>query len=319
MKNIYSNIIRFNNFSLKKILENLKSNKILGLPTETVYGLGGNAYSKNAINKIYKLKKRPKSNPLIIHYYDYKSAERDVYTSEEFFKLYRKVCPGPLTFIMKRKLNSKVCSLATSKLKTIAIRFPKNKIIRKILKKLSFPLAMPSANLSRGISPVSALDVFDEFGKKVDLIVDGGKTKIGVESTVIDLTNKIKILRPGFVDRNFISKTLNKRVTNIRKIKYLKSPGMMKTHYSPGIPVKLNQKNISRGCALITFGKSVKNKKHTFNLSRNSNLNEAAKNLYKILRIIKKKGYKKIHVVKIPNFGLGVAINDRLKHAANLK
>ncbi len=205
--------------------------------------------------------------------------------------------------------------MATANLDTVAIRFPKHKIIRSILKSLNFPLAMPSANLSSNLSPVKALDVFDEFGKKLNIIIDGGKSKIGIESTVIDLTGKPKILRPGIISKNKINQILKVHLSK-EKLK-LKSPGMLKKHYSPGIPVILNKKPSSLNDAYIVIGKKFSNKKNFFNLSKNNNLNEAAANLYKTMRIIKKKGYKKIFVTKIPNLGPGIAINDRLKRASN--
>ena len=175
MKNSYSNIFSFNKKILKKSIENLNNSNIVGLPTETVYGLGGNAYSKKSIQKIYRLKGRPKSNPLIIHYLNLKDASNDVQINKKFEKLYKHFCPGPITFVLKKKLGSKINSLASAKLRTIAIRFPKHKVIRSILKKIDFPLAMPSANKSANISPVTAKDVFDEFKKKIQIIINGGK------------------------------------------------------------------------------------------------------------------------------------------------
>ena len=165
MKNIYSNIFSFNKKTLKKSVAILKSGNVVGLPTETVYGLAGNAYSKKSVNKIYKLKKRPKFNPLIVHYFKSKAAEKDVIFNENFLKLYKKFCPGPITFILKKNKKSKIKSSVTAGLDTVAIRFPKHRIVRSILKKINFPLAMPSANLSMSISPVSAPDVADEFKK----------------------------------------------------------------------------------------------------------------------------------------------------------
>ena len=317
MENSYSNIFTFNKKILNKTINILKNSGVAGLPTETVYGLGGNAYSKSSIKKIYKLKGRPKINPLIIHYYDLKSAKKDIITNKNFDKLYKRFCPGPITFILKRNRNSKIHSIACAKLKTIAIRFPKNKIIRSILKKTNFPLAMPSANKSTNVSPVSSIDVFEEFNKKLKLIVDGGKSKIGIESTVIDLTASPKILRPGIIDKKKIEKVLKIKVqTNKNKIKIL-SPGMMKKHYSPGIPVLINQKKYDGNSAFIYIGNKYKNKKNFFSLSKNFNLNTAASNLYKVFRVIKRKGYKKIQISKIPYSGVGIAINDRIEKAAN--
>jgi len=315
MKDIYSNIFSFNKKILFKSVASLKKGNVIGLPTETVYGLGGNAYSKIAIQKIYNLKKRPKKNPLIVHYLSYRDADKDVIFNRDFYKLYKKFCPGPITFVLRKKDKSKIQSSVTAKLNTVAIRFPSHRTIRSVLKKLNFPLAMPSANLSSGISPVSALDVADEFKKKIKLIINSGNSKIGIESTVVSLVGKPKILRPGIIAAKAIKKFL--KISIIKKSSKIISPGMLKKHYSPGIPVLLNKKKAGKNCALITFGKKHKNKLNYFNLSEKSDLKEAASNLYKTLRKIKKQGFKKIYVVKIPNLGVGVAINDRLKRAAN--
>ncbi len=314
MKNIYSNIFSFNKKILNKSINSLKKGNVIGLPTETVYGLAGNAYSKEGVKKIYSFKKRPKKNPLIIHYLNFKDADKDVIFNDYFYKLYKKFCPGPITFVLKKRNKSKIQSLATASLKTVAIRFPKHPVTRSILKKINFPLAMPSANLSSGVSPVSAFDVSEEFKKKLKIIVNGGSSKIGIESTVISLVGRPKILRPGIIGIQNINKIL--KVNYVKKSLKINSPGMLKKHYSPGIPLLMNKKRARENCALITFGKRYENMKNCFNLSKNADLKEAAANLYKTFRKIKKLGYKKIYVVKIPNFGPGIAINDRLKRAA---
>ncbi len=314
MKNIYSNIYSFNKKVLNKTVISLKLGDLVGLPTETIYGLAGNAYSKKAVKKIFKLKKRPKKNPLIIHYLNKKDASKDVLFNDNFLKLYEKFCPGPITFVLKKNKISKISPGAVANLNTVAIRFPNHGVIKKILKLTGFPLAMPSANLSSKLSPVYASDVFEDFKKKIKIIIDGGKSKFGIESTVIDLTNTPKILRPGAINSNEI-KSLIKLSLSKKKIG-LKSPGMLKKHYSPGIPVILGKKPKKQSHAFIVFGKKYKNNDNYFNLSKKSDLKEAASNLYKVMRKIKKKGYKKIFVAKIPNTGLGVAINDRLNRAS---
>ena len=316
MKNIYSNIFKFNKNSLSKCVKYLKKNEVVALPTETVYGLGGNAYSRSTVLKIYKIKKRPKSNPLIIHYSNYKNAMKDVEINKNFIKLYKRFSPGPITFILKKRKNSLISTLATAKLNTVAIRFPSDIKIRKILKKIDFPLAMPSANISSKISPVDARDVFEEFGKKIKIIIDGGRSKIGVESTVLDLTEGFNILRPGAISAKQINKIIKKKVFVVKKHQKIKSPGLLKKHYSPGIKMLLNQKKNFKKHAFITFGKKFKDSTNTFNLSQNGDLKEAAKNLYKVFRKIKKLKYKKIYVSKVPYKGIGLAINDRLKKAA---
>ena len=178
-------------------------------------------------------------------------------------------------------------------------------------------MAVPSANKSSHISPVSSEDVAQEFKSSLKIIINGGLCKIGLESTVLDLTSKPAILRPGLISPSNLSKILNKKITFNRNSKIIKAPGMLKRHYSPGIPIKLNQKKAKNNEAFIVFGKKYKKGKNIFNLSNKSNLKEAAKNLYKTLRLIKNKNYKMICVSSIPCTGIGLAINDRLNRAAN--
>ena len=314
MKNNYSNIYSFNQKILKKTVKSLKDGNIASLPTETVYGLAGNAYSISAVKKIFKLKKRPRINPLIIHYDNPQKAKDDVLFNDIFFKMYKKFCPGPITFILRKNKKSKIVKLATAKLNTVAIRFPSHKVTKKILRSIKFPLAMPSANLSSGLSPVSAHDVFEEFKKDLKIIINGGESKIGIESTVVDLTGEPKILRPGIIFASKIKKFL--KINFSSKKSKIKSPGMLKRHYSPGIPVIIGKKPKSRNHAYIVFGKNFKKYNNYFNLSKKGNLKEAATNLYKTMRKIKKIGFKKIFVAKIPNIGPGIAINDRLTRAS---
>ena len=316
MKNSYSNIFTFNKKMLNKTIKVLNKGSLAGLPTETVYGLAGNAYSNAAVKKIFKLKGRPKLNPLIIHYYNINQIHADVQINNNFKKLYKKLCPGPITFILKKNKNSKINSLANAKLQTVALRFPKHKVMRSILKNINYPLAMPSANISSNVSPVIAQDVYEEFKKKIKLIIDGGKSIIGIESTVVDLTSKPKVLRPGIISSSQIEKILKLKVKKNNNNSRIKSPGMLKKHYSPGIPVLINQKKSDKKSAFIYLGIKYKDNKKFFSLSKNSNLKEAASNLYKIFRQIKKEGFKKIQIGKIPLKGAGIAINDRIKRAA---
>ena len=313
MKNIYKNSRQ----NLNKAKKFLKNHNLIAVPTETVYGLAGNAYSNISVRKIYKLKKRPKRNPLIIHYYNLRRLKKDAFINKNFLKLYKKFSPGPLTYILKKRKNSKISLIANSGLKTIAIRFPKNKIIRNLLKNLEFPLAIPSANISSALRPVSSSDVLDEFSSKIKFILDGGTSKIGLESTVINLYGKTQILRPGSININQIGKVLKKKLSFLKKTNKISSPGLLKKHYSPGIPIKLNCKKADNKAAFIVFGKKYKNNnKNIFNLSKRGNLEEAARNLYKTLRKIKNLGFKKINIVRIPNNKIGIAINDRLRKAA---
>ena len=317
MKNIYLNIYKSNSINLKKAKKYVENNNVIGLPTETVYGLAGNAYSNKSVKKIFNLKGRPLFNPLIIHFKNLNDLKNDVILNANFRKLYDAFCPGPITFVLKKKKTSRISIIATAGKETVAIRVPKHKVARNLLDILKFPLAAPSANISSKLSPTSAKDVFEEFGNKIKFILDGGQCKIGLESTIVDLTGKPSILRPGSVTLKKIQKVLKKKIKIKKNPKKIKAPGQSKLHYSPGIPVKLNRKNAKKNQALIGFGKKFKVGKNYFNLSKKGNLKEAANNLYKTMREVKKKKFKSIAVIKIPNKGIGYAINDRLKKASN--
>ena len=307
-----------NNLSnIKKSKYFLNKGECIAIPTETVYGLAANAYSDRATSKIFKLKKRPKTNPLIVHYVSLKMLEKDCDLNKNFFKLFRKFSPGPITFVLKLKKNSKISKNVTNNKKTLAVRFPKHKMARKLLKKLNYPLAAPSANISTKISSVSPEDVKDEFGKKIKFVLNGGRSKIGLESTIINLVSKPEILRLGGIEVNKLSKVLGLKLRLNDNVKKITHPGQGKVHYSPHIPIRLNIKNPKKGEALILIKKRKKIDKNFFYITKNKNLKEAGKNLYKTLRNIKRKKYKSISVEKIPNKGLGITINDRLKRASN--
>ena len=307
MKNKLSNI--------KKAVKYLNNNECIGIPTETVYGLAANAYSNKATLKIFNLKNRPKKNPLIVHYYNLNDLKKDCLIDSNFLKFYRKFCPGPISFVLKLKRNSSISNNVTNNKNTIAVRFPKHKLTRSLLKILKYPLAAPSANLSSQISPVSKNDVIDEFGKKIKFVLNGGQSKIGVESTIVSLIGKPKILRLGGIER----KSIEKFLINKNELKYKKKivvPGQDKVHYSPGIPIRLNVKRPKSKEAYILINERKFSKKNFYYLSKKKNLKEAAKNLYKTLRIIKKNKFKSIAVEKIPNIGFGETINDRLIRAS---
>jgi len=316
MQNIYLNIFKPNFVNLRKAKKYLERNYVIGMPTETVYGLAGNAYSDISVKKIFSLKKRPAVNPLIIHFKNLSHLKKDAVCNDSFTKLYKALCPGPITFILKKNPKSKISKIANAGKKTIAVRIPKHEVARKLLKILDFPLAAPSANISSKLSPTCANDVYDDFGNKIKFIINGGQCKIGLESTIIDLTSKPTILRHGSIDSKKIQKILKRKIRYNKNPKKIKSPGQLKLHYSPGIPVSMNKMFPKRKGAFIAFGKKFKDGKNYYNLSKKANLREAANNLYKIMRKIKKKNYKSIAVSKIPNFGIGRAINDRLKKAA---
>ena len=301
--------------NIKKAINYLNNGDCVAIPTETVYGLAGNAYSDKATSKIFKLKKRPKKNPLIVHYYSLKALKKDCYLNQNFLKLYKKYCPGPISFVLKLKKNSLISKNVTNCKKTIAVRFPKHPLARNLLKNLNYPLAAPSANISTKISPVSKRDVEDEFGNKIKFILDGGQSKIGLESTILNLIDKPQILRLGGLEKNKINKFL-KINTKISKENTILVPGQGKIHYSPQIPIRLNAIHPRQNEAFILIKKRILSDKNFFYISKNENLKEAAKNLYKTLRKIKKMKFKFIAVENIPNKGMGETINDRLIRAS---
>ncbi len=308
--------MKINLANIKKAQKLLNKSECVAIPTETVYGLAANAYSDKACKKIYKLKKRPKNNPLIVHYLNVQILKKDCKFNSDFLKLYKIFCPGPITFILNLKKNSKISRIVTNNKNTLAVRFPKHPITRNLLKKLDFPLAAPSANLSSKVSAVSSADVRDDFGKKIKYILNGGKSSIGLESTIIDIRKKPKILRLGGLEISVIEKTLNKKIIIKNNSSKVSSPGQSKLHYSPGIPIRLNVKKINEKEAYLSIKKIGPSNSNFYFLSKNGNLKEAAKNLYSTLRKIKKDNYESIAVSKIPNKGLGKTINDRLKRAS---
>ena len=308
--------MKINLANIKKAQKLLNKSECIAIPTETVYGLAANAYSDKACKKIYKLKKRPKNNPLIVHYFNIQILKNDCILNNDFLKLYKKFCPGPITFVLNLKKNSKISKIVTSKKNSLAVRFPRHRITRHLLKKINFPLAAPSANLSSKVSAVCSAHVKDDFGKKLKYILEGGKSSIGLESTIVDIRGKPKILRLGGLEISAIEKVLNKKIIVDNNPSKVSSPGQFKLHYSPGIPIRLNVKKVKKNEAYISIKKMSKNKSNFYFLSKNGNLKEAAKNLYSTLRKIKKHQHKSIAVCKIPNRGLGKTLNDRLKRAS---
>ena len=308
MKSIQSNI--------KKAKKYLDKNHCVAVPTETVYGLAGNAYSNMAVKKIFKIKKRPMNNPLIVHYFDVNTLKEDCHINENFIKLYNKFSPGPITFILKLKKNSKISKFVTNKQKSLAVRFPKHPLLRKLLKDLNYPLAAPSANISTRLSSVQPSDVFEEFGSKIKHVLNGGRCQIGLESTIVNLTAKPTILRFGGLDISEIEKILKKKVLIKNKSKNKISPGQFPLHYSPGIPLRINIKKPKKNEAFLLIRKRKITLKDYYYLTKKNDLKEAARNLYSILRKIKRNGYKMIAVEKIPNIGIGKTINDRLDRAS---
>jgi L-threonylcarbamoyladenylate synthase len=301
------------------VSEILKGN-VVALPTETVYGLGANGLIKNAVLKIYEVKKRPHFNPLILHIYspdDLKKFAKNI--PDEVYVLAEKFSPGPLTFVLEKK--SKVPDILTAGLDSVAIRIPAHKMFRKVLKESKVPIAAPSANMFGRISPVTARDVYKELKGKINYILDGGKCEVGIESTVISFLNgKMKILRPGFITQKDIEKVIghklksngkNKDVKREKGKRYL-SPGMLKSHYAPLTPLYIVKD-------LASLTKISKQNFHHIDLSNYKNLKSIASNLFKEFRKADEKKYDFITIQKVENTGLGIAINDRIEKASSGK
>ncbi|WP_415286647.1 L-threonylcarbamoyladenylate synthase [Candidatus Pelagibacter sp. Uisw_104] len=308
--------MKSNQSNIKKAKKYLNKNYCIGVPTETVYGLAANAYKNSAVKKIFNLKKRPKNNPLIVHYHDINSLKKDCIINDNFTKLYKKFSPGPITYVLQLRKDSKISKYVTNNTKSLAVRFPKHTIFKNLLKQLDYPLAAPSANITTKVSAVKAKDVKEEFGNKIKYILDGGACAIGIESTIVNLIGKPSILRLGGLDILKIQKTLGFKISISINPKKKIAPGQSRLHYSPGIPLRMNVTKPKNDEAFIMIKRKKTKLKNFFYLTTKNNLDEAAKNLYSCLRNIKNEGYKSIAVEKIPNIGLGKAINDRLRRAS---
>ena len=308
--------MKSNQSNIKKAKKYLDKNYCIGVPTETVYGLAANAYKNSAVKKIYNLKKRPKNNPLIVHYHDIDSLKKDCLINDNFIKLYKKFSPGPITYVLQLRKDSKISKYVTNNKKSLAVRFPKHTLFKNLLKQLDYPLAAPSANITTKISAVKAKDVKEEFGNKIKYILDGGTCAIGIESTIINLIGRPSVLRLGGLDILTIQKTLGFKINISTNPKKKIAPGQSHLHYSPGIPLRMNVTKPKNDEAFILIKKRIDKSNNYYYLSTKGNLREAAKNLYSCLRKIKNKKYKSIAVEKIANKSIGRVINDRLKRAS---
>ncbi len=318
-----NNIKVESNSSFKEAVSLLRDEKLVALKTETVYGVACDPSSVLAIKKIYEIKKRPKYNPLIIHVNSIQLAEKIAFINEDSRLIMKEFWPGPLTLILPKKKNLLIHDFAVSGLETIAVRHPESTFFNKIIRELKKPLAAPSANESGYISPTDAEHVFDSFGNKVDLVINSGRAKYGLESTILDMTSEpYEIKRFGVIDSNLIKNKLGKKIKifNPKNNKILKpnSPGQMFKHYAPKTPLKINTKRPNENDAFLNFGsKIITLHKPTLNLSESSNLKEAAFNLFFFLRKLDKYNKKRIVVAPIPNDGIGKTINERLLRASS--
>jgi len=305
-------------FGYEDALNVLRDGGIVAVPTETVYGLAADATNKGAVEKIYLAKNRPNFNPLIAHVSDLDMARQFGIFDELSLRLAKHFWPGPLTLVVPLQSGSNITSAVTAGLDTIALRHPSG-IMAKLAEGLDAPLAAPSANSSGKLSPTLAAHVADDLGDRVDLILDGGPTFVGVESTILKIENsKATLLREGGLVVEKIEALIGPvlRVANKPKIE---APGMMLTHYAPTLPLRLNAKEMENNEAFLSFGSTgvSGNPCVVLNLSQKSDLNEAARNLFAMLNELDKSGATAIAVQAIPGHGLGAAINDRLTRAAD--
>lgn len=295
--------------------EVIRAGGLVAFPTETVYGLGADATSDAAVASIFDAKERPLFNPLIIHFADQTSLATTVELNEEAKQLARAFWPGALTMVLPRQADCPVSLLASAGLETLAVRLPNHPLARALIEAAGTPIAAPSANRSGEISPSAAEHVLQSLGDKVEIILDGGPCKVGIESTVIDLSGPTPaLLRPGGIAREELEAVIGPIALSDGSEDAPKSPGMLERHYAPSIPLRLNAKKAGPGEALLAFGSTV-SARHA-NLSRLGDLTEAAANLFAMLRMLDQPGFSGIAVMEIPHTGLGVAINDRLKRAA---
>ncbi len=318
-------IVAANKNSIEEAAEVLRSGGLVGMPTETVYGLAADARNGQAVARIFEAKGRPSFNPLIVHVNDIDQALEIAEINAQEMALAERFWPGPLTMILARRANSGLSDLVSAGLPTVAVRVPAHKTARALIGVCGFPLAAPSANKSGTLSPTTALHVSQSLGGAVDFILADGVCAVGLESTVVDCSGDHPvILRPGGIT----AEDLGPDVTYYTGDE-IKSPGQLLKHYAPGVPVRLNAVDVRAGEALLGFG-SIKfmgsaefgaaadlPQQRIRNLSESGDLYEAAANLFAMMRDLDRAEHKAIAVMNIPDTGIGVAINDRLRRAAN--
>jgi L-threonylcarbamoyladenylate synthase len=305
--------------SLSHAAKLLQAGKLVAFPTETVYGLGSDATNEHAIAKIYAAKGRPQFNPLIVHIATKDDAAQYVMWNDVAERVATAFWPGPLTLVLPRTNNSPIPLLASAGLETIAIRCPDHEIARTLIKETGRPIAAPSANASGSLSPTSAAHVAESLGNKVDLILDGGSCRVGVESTVLDLTTDTPtILRHGGITQEMLESLLGPVGQATHDDTSPKSPGMLLSHYAPHQPVRLNVTSAKEDEAFLLFGNegALTGGALRLNLSLAGDTVEAAANLFSMLHKLDQPHLKGIAVAPIPDTGLGAAINDRLQRAA---
>ena len=301
-----------NKIGLIQAAQILRDGGLMAFPTETVYGLGADAQNDKAVAGIYAAKGRPQFNPLIAHFANTSQAKDHVQWSNFADQLAEMLWPGPLTLVLERKSKSTLSRLLSAGLPSVGIRVPSNPIARQLLVNLDRPIAAPSANLSGKISPTHPEHVSKNLFGRINGIVDGGACQLGVESTIIDLTEAPTLLRPGGVPLDLIEEIISTKIAVANGSNEIKAPGQLQSHYAPRAQLRLNATTKGSNEIMLGFGPV----ECDLNLSETSDLVEAAGNLFSSLHILDGDSTSIIAVSPIPEVGLGLAINDRLKRAA---
>ncbi len=301
----------------------LAAGGLVGFPTETVYGLGADATNGEAIARLYEAKGRPAFNPLIAHVPDMKAAQALVVFDQSAAALAAAFWPGPLTLVLPKTAECPVADLASAGLDTLAVRIPDHPVARTILNAFGKSVAAPSANRSGHVSPTTAAHVLADLGGRINLIVDGGPTPVGVESTIVACLDEPMLLRPGGLPRDAIERVLKRKLAALAGAGHDTaplSPGMLETHYAPRTRLRLNAARAEPDEALLAFGPvsaaDAARARIALNLSPRGDLVEAAAHLFSHLRALDGAGASAIAVMPVPADGLGEAINDRLSRAA---
>ena len=295
----------------------LASGRLVAFPTETVYGLGADATSDRAVAAIFAAKKRPRFNPLIVHVPGLEEAEALARFDGRARRLAKRFWPGPLTLVLPRQDDCPVSLLASAGLATLAIRVPRHPVAQNLLARFGRPVAAPSANPSGRLSPTSAAHVAASLGDAVALVLDGGPTQIGLESTIVDLSATVPaLLRHGGLPSEEIE-ALTGPLAGPDVTQRPKAPGMLESHYAPHLPLRLDAHRPKTDEAFLAFGPiAAEGGRLTLNLSPEGDLVEAAANLFAFLHRLDESGAAAIAVMPVPERGLGRAINDRLRRAA---
>jgi L-threonylcarbamoyladenylate synthase len=300
----------------------LRRGGLVAFPTETVYGLGADATDAEAVAGIYAAKERPSFNPLIAHVASLKAAQLQGVFNQTARRLAEAFWPGPLTLVVPVAETCTVSDLARAGLDSVGLRVPAHPLAHALLEATGRPVAAPSANRSGRVSPTDADHVLGDLDGRINAVLDGGATQVGVESTIVScLEGAPRLLRPGGVPRETIEELIDQRLENGGEgEKNPLAPGMLASHYAPRAQVRLNAAQIEPGEAALLFGSQVlqgsDHAKSLLNLSRNGDLREAAAHLFSYLRQLDASGAPTIAVAPIPETGLGEAINDRLRRAA---